>query len=41
MATADDTIWFQNLLLEVAGVSLSVMFAIIVLGESRLCDCAG
>ena len=35
MATADDTIWFQNLLLECVFVSLSGMFAIIFLGESR------
>ena len=35
MATADDTIWFQNVLLEFVFVSLSVMFAIIFLGESR------
>ena len=35
MATADDTIWFQNLLLEFVFVSLSGMFAIIFLGESR------
>ena len=37
MATADDTIWFQNLLLEFVLVSLSVMFAIIFLDESILC----